>query len=372
MALSLVEDVAPAFEKQTGIKIDFTLLPIDALNARLKSELNSGSSGIDIVQWTSQQIGWLYSHLEDHEKLLAGAAGKHADFDWDDFLPAIREMAIWDSKLSGIPYRVTMGVLHYQKALLEQVGFVKAPETFAELQQAAIETTKAGASANRYGMGYLGRQGPAIVDCWCRSCAPTAATSSTRRPARFTSTTRGGGGAGVLRRPDDEIPGRRARSSPGNSRRSSPAVRTTATRWQTLTPYGTLINDATKSKTGGRWAWATMPGASRQARVARSSAAGACGRSAGKHKEWAFEFIQMACSKQWMQRSMLRGNAPPRVSVLNDPEMVHEIRLGTGSAAALKTALLDPRDASGRRWNCSCAAGFRSIAGTEERKRGTG
>jgi multiple sugar transport system substrate-binding protein len=163
----LVEDVAPAFEKQTGIKIDYTLLPIDALNARLKSELNSGSSSIDIIQWTSQQIGWLYPHLDDHEKLLAGAAGKHADFGWDDFVPAIREMAIWDGKLSGIPYRVTMGVLHYQKALLEQVGITKAPETFAELQQAAIETTKAGAASNRYGMGYLGRQGPAIVDCWC-------------------------------------------------------------------------------------------------------------------------------------------------------------------------------------------------------------
>ena len=44
----LVEDVAPAFEKATGIKIDYTLLPIDALNAKLKSELNSGSSGIDM------------------------------------------------------------------------------------------------------------------------------------------------------------------------------------------------------------------------------------------------------------------------------------------------------------------------------------
>ena len=42
----LVEEVAPAFEKETGIKIDFTLLPVDAWNARLKAELNSGSSGI--------------------------------------------------------------------------------------------------------------------------------------------------------------------------------------------------------------------------------------------------------------------------------------------------------------------------------------
>ena len=58
-----------------------------------------------------------------------------------------------------------MSVLHYQKALLEQVGIDKAPETLAEFQAAAIATTKAGAPS-RYGLGYLGRQGPAIVDCF--------------------------------------------------------------------------------------------------------------------------------------------------------------------------------------------------------------
>ena len=55
----LVEEVAPAFEKATGIKVDFTLLPIDALSARLKGELNSGSLDIDIIQWTAPFAGWL-------------------------------------------------------------------------------------------------------------------------------------------------------------------------------------------------------------------------------------------------------------------------------------------------------------------------
>ena len=45
----LVEEVAPAFEKLHGIKVDFTLLPIDALSARLKAELNSGSVGISAM-----------------------------------------------------------------------------------------------------------------------------------------------------------------------------------------------------------------------------------------------------------------------------------------------------------------------------------
>src|SRR4029077_4839334 len=67
--------------------------------------------------------------------------------------------------------------------------------------------------------------------------------------------------------------------------------------------------------------------------------------SAGKHKEWAFEFIQMACSKEWMQRSMLRGNAPRGVSELSDPEVGQHFVWGTVPAAALPTALLDPRDA---------------------------
>ena len=63
--------------RKHGIKVDFTLLPIDALSARLKAELNSGSNGIDIVQWTAPFAGWLAQHMEDHEKLLATAAARH-------------------------------------------------------------------------------------------------------------------------------------------------------------------------------------------------------------------------------------------------------------------------------------------------------
>ena len=343
----LVEEVAPAFEKATGIKIDFTLLPIDALNAKLKSELNSGSSGIDVVQWTSQQIGWLYPHLDDHEKLLAGSAGKHADFDWDDFVPALREMAIWDGRLSGIPYRVTMGVLHYQKALLEQVGIGKAPGTFAELQEAAIATTKAGAPG-RYGLGYLGRQGPALVDCFCpflRSNGgdfynPKTWEITINQPQAVEALEFWGD---LMTKhhavvPDsitwefDEI------IAGGQNDRYAMAV--------TLTPYGTLINDPQKSKTGGKWAWAPMPGGKSPAQ-SRTFFGGwsLAVASAGKHKEWAFEFIQMACSNEWMRRSMLRGNAPPRLSVLNDPEMVEKFGWAPVAAAALPTALLDPREA---------------------------
>ena len=64
----------------------------------------------------------------------------------------------------------------------------------------------------------------------------------------------------------------------------------------------------------------------------------------GKNQEWAFEFIQMACSKQWMQRSLERGNAPPRVSVLSAPTVAEHYGWAPILAATMKTAKLEPRD----------------------------
>ena len=39
-----------------------------------------------------------------------------------------------------------------------------------------------------------------------------------------------------------------------------------------------------------------------------------------KNADWPIDFIRMARSKQWQLRSMERGNAPPRGSVLRNPE----------------------------------------------------
>ncbi|MGD0109086.1 MAG: extracellular solute-binding protein [Rhodopila sp.] len=156
----LVEEVAPAFEKETGIKIDFTLLPIDALSARLKAELNTGSPDIDVIQWTAPFAGWLAPHMADHAILLADTAAKHPDFDWDDFLPAVRDLAGYQGKLLGIPYRVTTSILMYQRALLADAGFDAAPEDWDTFLKAAQATTK---PPERYGVGIWGRQGPAMV-----------------------------------------------------------------------------------------------------------------------------------------------------------------------------------------------------------------
>ena len=103
---------------------------------------------------------------------------------------------------------------------------------------------------------------------------------------------------------------------------------------QMFAPYGTLINDPKISKTGGKWAWSTVQGphSKEEGRTWMD------GHFLGvpkytKNKEWALEFIAMCCSREWQKRAMIRGNAPPLRSVLEDPEMVEKHRLAAGGRA---------------------------------------
>jgi ABC-type glycerol-3-phosphate transport system substrate-binding protein len=111
----MVEEVAPAFEKATGIKVDFTLLPVDPWRARLRAELGAGSSGIDVVQWSVGMAGWIAPHMEDHEPLLAQIKSKHSEFDWNDYLTERRRRqpttASWSVSRIASPraYSITRG-----------------------------------------------------------------------------------------------------------------------------------------------------------------------------------------------------------------------------------------------------------------------
>jgi multiple sugar transport system substrate-binding protein len=111
----MVEEVAPAFEKATGIKVDFTLLPVDPWRARLRAELGAGSSGIDVAQFSISMTGWMAQHMEDHEPLLAQIKAKHPEFDWNDYLTGTKKAATYDGKLTGLPYRITTGIFHYRR-----------------------------------------------------------------------------------------------------------------------------------------------------------------------------------------------------------------------------------------------------------------
>jgi multiple sugar transport system substrate-binding protein len=340
----LTEEVAPAFERETGIKVDFTLLPIDALSARLKAELNSGSPGIDIVQWTAPFAGWLAPHMADHAKLMTEYAGRDPDFDWDDFLPPVRDMASYQGKLLGIPYRVTASILNYQKPLLADAGISSPPDNWETFLQAAQATTK---PPERYGLGIWGRQGPAIL-------------------GGFAPFLRGNGGQYFDPKTYEILINNEAAVEAlayyGDLMTRHKVVVPDSITWEfdeivaggqrdryamtiTLAPYGTLINDPKLSQTAGRWGWAVAPGRHSAAESRVPLGGWTFGvPAAGKNTEWAFAFIQFSSSKYWMRRSLERGNAPPRTSVLTDPAVLDRFGWAPVLAKALANAQLEPRE----------------------------
>ncbi len=342
----LVQEVAPAFEKATGIKIDFTLLPGDAETVRLKSELSSGSGAIDIVQWNPNMAGWIARHMQDHQKLLDAAASRHPDFDWADFLPAVQAMATYDGKLAGIPYRVVTDILHYQKPVLERAGIAKAPETFAEFLAAAQATTKQGLP-HRFGVGFIARQGTAILDPFTPFLRSAAGDFYDHKTGEI-----------FINRP----PAIEALEFYGDLMTKYHVMNPDSVTWEfdgiiaggqndqfamtiTLAPYGELMNDPKQSKTGGNWAWAMVPGKDSIAQSRTHLGGWVLGVPEGsKHTEWAFEFIQLATSKQWLRRSIDLANSPPRLSVLQDPAVLAKHPWAPVQGESLKTATLDPQD----------------------------
>ena len=140
----------PAFEKATGIKIDFTLLPVDPWRARLRAELGAGSGGIDIVQWSVGMAGWIAPAHATTMKLRREDHGEGSGLDWDDFLAGSKKAATYDGKLVGIPYRITTGIMHYQKASAAEGRLHQPPGTWPKFVKAAIALNT---PPERYGFG---------------------------------------------------------------------------------------------------------------------------------------------------------------------------------------------------------------------------
>jgi multiple sugar transport system substrate-binding protein len=336
------EEVAPAFKKQTGIRVDFTLLPVDAWFARLQAELSAGSGGIDVVQWSVSMAGSISPHMLDHEALVGEIMAHDPSWDWSDFLAGSKRAATYEGKMAGIPYRTTTGIMHYQKTLLEQAGITQFPQTFEDLRKAAIATNT---PPQRYGFGLSGRQGSAILFAFLPWLYSSGGGLLDFKTGEILINNEKGIAAldfwsGLVTR-DKVVPPEALTweydeiIAGGQSDRYAMA--------QTFAPYGTLINDPKLSKTGGKWAWDTVPGqtAKSQSRTWVDGHFLAVPKYT-RNRDWALQFIQMACNKDFMRRSMIRGNAPPRGSVLRDPEMIERIAWPPVAAAAIETGFPSP------------------------------
>jgi multiple sugar transport system substrate-binding protein len=126
----------PEFEKKTGIKVNYEIVPYE--NAREKEVLNFNSKGdltlalVDLV-WIGEfaENGW----IEPIDKFVNDPSITDPNLNLKGFFPLLLEaFGSWGGKVYGLPFDNYSGLLYYNACQLRAAGFDKPPATWAELK----------------------------------------------------------------------------------------------------------------------------------------------------------------------------------------------------------------------------------------------
>jgi multiple sugar transport system substrate-binding protein len=129
----------PAFEAQTGMKVNMEVLAEGNLTQKLTVELTAGTGTVDVfMQRPLQEAkqfeknGW----YADLNTFLKDSAKTPADYDFNDFFAGTREVETLNGKVVGIPLVTEQQIIYYRKDLFQQKN-IKVPTTMDELLAAA-------------------------------------------------------------------------------------------------------------------------------------------------------------------------------------------------------------------------------------------
>jgi multiple sugar transport system substrate-binding protein len=126
----------PEFEKKTGIKVNYEIVPYE--NAREKEVLNFTSKGdltlalVDLV-WIGEfaENGW----IAPIDKFTSDASITDPNLNVKGFFPLLLDaFGSWGGKVYGLPFDNYSGLLFYNSCQLKAAGFDKPPATWAELK----------------------------------------------------------------------------------------------------------------------------------------------------------------------------------------------------------------------------------------------
>lgn len=130
------QELTPEFEKETGIKVDWTNFPYENTlkEETLNFVANSGQFDVILsdVVWPVNfaGAGWAVplSKFMDDKKLADPA------LDLKDFFPVWLASFTVDGKLYGLPFDSYAGLLYYNKAMFKDAGIDGPPKTWDELK----------------------------------------------------------------------------------------------------------------------------------------------------------------------------------------------------------------------------------------------
>ena len=153
-------DHLPEFEAATGMKVNFELYTYQEAIDKQNINAAGGGSGIDVLCYRPIQETqtWFdngfFAPLNDYIK----AAG--AEYDYEDFSEASREVTTVGDTIVGIPYLNEGEIIWYNKDIFSKYG-VEVPTNFDELMKAAEKCYDP--ANNTYGIALRGEGNEAVT-----------------------------------------------------------------------------------------------------------------------------------------------------------------------------------------------------------------
>ena len=122
--------LAPAYEKETGVKVVYEIISVGSSPARIASISETGT-GADITM-NLTLIPFLYDEKYADVGNIAEEMGKEQG----GWYPAAREMAVVNGKWKAIPFCSIGQLMNWRSDWFAEIGFKEFPETWDELYEA--------------------------------------------------------------------------------------------------------------------------------------------------------------------------------------------------------------------------------------------
>jgi multiple sugar transport system substrate-binding protein len=125
--------LAPAYEKDSGVKVTYELASVGTLQTRLTAILETGS-GADVVM---NVFNWPFLYDEKYVDVtdLAEAIGKEQG-GWHD---SAKEAVVVNGKWKAIPFGNIGQLMNWRTDWFKEVGYEKFPDTWDELLEAGTK-----------------------------------------------------------------------------------------------------------------------------------------------------------------------------------------------------------------------------------------
>ncbi|MFM9279251.1 ABC transporter substrate-binding protein [Paenibacillus jiagnxiensis] len=160
-----IQEMLPAFEEETGIKVNLEIVPYSDLTSKALMNFSSRSGRYDIVMDDIVHgIGYADAGFVEPLDAFTTNAALNRNYDSSDFVPQYLNAMKYGDKLYGLPVYGESTFLMYRKDLFEEYG-IQVPTTLDEMM-AAAKTVHEKSGGEIAGITLRGEQGIQNVYVW--------------------------------------------------------------------------------------------------------------------------------------------------------------------------------------------------------------